>query len=56
MEVLFVTEISDSIYGKNLILLQKYSGELIEVQEKLKKLGEIPPGSVYTRKAKRNVK
>lgn len=50
--MLRLTDIYNFNYGRDLILLQKYSGELIEVQEKLKKLGEIPPGSVYTRKAK----
>lgn len=48
--MLRLTEITNFIYGRDLILLQKCSGELIEVQEKLKKLVDVPTGSVYTRK------
>ena len=48
--VLQVAENSDFIYGRDLILLQKYAGELSEKQEILKLLGHVPQGSVYTRK------
>ena len=48
--MLRLTEITNFIYGRDLILLQKCSGELIEAQEKLKKLVDVPTGSVYTRK------
>lgn len=51
MAVVKMFEFSDFVYGRELILLQKYSGELLERQEKLKKLGNIPKGSVYTKKS-----
>lgn len=46
-----LSEFSDFVYGRELILLQKYSGELLELQEKLEKLGKIPKGAVYMKRS-----
>ena len=49
-----LSEFSDFVYGRDLILLQKYSGELLELQDKLEKLGKIPKGAVYIKKSEKS--